>query len=65
MSRISAQVAVFREASGHCCGRWWWLLLRVVNGFLVAGVEEQMPERLLPCRVVQELLVREAWVLNV
>ena len=65
MSRVSAQVAVFREASGHCCGCWWWLLLRAVNGFLVAGVGERIPKRLLPCRIVRELLVREAWVLNV
>jgi hypothetical protein len=41
VGRVSAQVAVFREASGHYCGRCWCLLLRVVGGFSVAETKSE------------------------
>ena len=54
---VSAQVAVFGEASGHCCGFRWCLLLRVVRGISVAWIEGELQSDCFCVVSCEELLV--------
>jgi hypothetical protein len=62
VGRVSAQVAVFGEASGHCCGLRRCLLSRVVPKISVGCIESKMQNDCLRGVSGNELLVYGAWL---
>ena len=62
VGRVSAQVAVFGEASGHCCGPRWCLLLGVARRILVAWIESKCQNDCFRVVSSEGLLVYKAWV---
>ena len=56
VGRVSAQVAVFGEASGHCYGSRRCLLLRVVPGISVASIESECQNDCFRVRVERRVI---------
>jgi hypothetical protein len=62
VGRVSAQVAVFGEASGHCCGLGRCLLSRIARGFSVACVESKLQSDCFRVVSCEGLSVGQVWV---